>query len=91
MERPAKALISLRVCAGWSEPLLVAHTTLLELSCHDSFYLSLDFGIVIELVHGTLRKITYAVVRTEAKLRLPPTVLPTMMAVPTFTPSELLS
>ena len=26
----AKALISLRVCAGWSEPLLVAHTTLHE-------------------------------------------------------------
>ena len=32
----AKALISLRVCAGWSEPLLVAHTTLLEISCHGS-------------------------------------------------------
>ena len=26
----AKALISLRVCAGWSEPLLVAHITLLD-------------------------------------------------------------
>ena len=26
------ALISLRVRAGWSEPLLVAHTTLLEIS-----------------------------------------------------------
>ena len=34
--RQAKALISLRVCAGWSEPLLVAHTTLLEISCHGS-------------------------------------------------------
>ena len=32
-KRLAKALISLRVCAGWSEPLLVAHTTLLEISC----------------------------------------------------------
>ena len=32
----AKALISLRVCTGWSEPLLVAHTTLLEISCHGS-------------------------------------------------------
>ena len=31
------ALISLRVCAGWSEPLLVAHTTLLEISCHGLF------------------------------------------------------
>ena len=34
----AKALIRLRVCAGWSEPLLVAHTTLLEISCHGSFH-----------------------------------------------------
>ena len=33
----AKALISLRVCAGWSEPLLVAHTTLLEILCHGSY------------------------------------------------------
>ena len=32
----AKALIRLHVCAGWSEPLLVAHTTLLEISCHGS-------------------------------------------------------
>ena len=30
----AKALIRLHVCAGWSEALLVAHTTLLEISCH---------------------------------------------------------
>ena len=32
----ARALISLRVCVGWSEPLLVAHTTLLEISCPGS-------------------------------------------------------
>ena len=25
------------VCEGWSEPLLVAHTTLLEISCHGSY------------------------------------------------------
>ena len=31
--RSEKVLISLPVCAGWSEPLLVAHTTLLEISC----------------------------------------------------------
>ena len=31
------ALIRLRSCAGWSEPLLVTHTTLLEISCHSSF------------------------------------------------------
>ena len=30
------ALIRLRICAGWSEPLLVAHSTLLEISCHGS-------------------------------------------------------
>ena len=29
-KRLAKALIRLHVCAGWSEPLLVAHMTLLE-------------------------------------------------------------
>ena len=32
--RLAKALIRLRVCAGWSEALPVAHTTLLEFFCH---------------------------------------------------------
>ena len=35
-KRLAKALIRLRVCAGWSEALLVAHTTLLEISCTGS-------------------------------------------------------
>ena len=30
--RPAKALIRLCICAGWSEALLVAHTLLLEIS-----------------------------------------------------------
>ena len=35
-KRQAKALIRLRVCAGWSKPLKVAHTTLLEISCHGS-------------------------------------------------------
>ena len=31
-KRPA----GLSLCAGWSEPLLVTHTTLLEISCHSS-------------------------------------------------------
>ena len=31
------ALIRLRICAGWSEPVLIAHTTLLEISCRGSF------------------------------------------------------
>ena len=35
-KRLAKALIRLRVYADWSEPLLVAHTTLLEISCRGS-------------------------------------------------------
>ena len=38
-KRLAMALIRLRVCAGWSEPLLVAHTTLLEISCRGSYQL----------------------------------------------------
>ena len=39
VKRLAKALIRLRVGAGgWSEPLLVAHTTLLEISCHGSLF-----------------------------------------------------
>ena len=32
------SMIRLRVCAGWSEALLVAHTTLLEISCRGSFH-----------------------------------------------------
>ena len=36
LKRLAKALIRLCVCAGWSEALLVAHTTLLEISCTGS-------------------------------------------------------
>ena len=37
-KRPAKALISLGVCAGLFEPLLVANATLLEISCTGSLY-----------------------------------------------------
>ena len=43
-KRQAKALIRLRVCAGWSEPLLVAHTTMLEISCHGSLPLGVAFA-----------------------------------------------
>ena len=35
-KRLARALIRLRVCAGWSGPLLVAQTSLLEISCPGS-------------------------------------------------------
>ena len=38
-KRLAKALIRLHISAGWIEPLLVAHTTLLEISCCDSIIL----------------------------------------------------
>ena len=31
------ALIRLRICAGWSEPLRVTHFTLLEISCRGSY------------------------------------------------------
>ena len=37
-KRLAKTLIRLRVCADWSEPLLIAHTTLLEISCRGSIF-----------------------------------------------------
>ena len=37
-KRLAKALIRLRVCAGWSEPLLVVHSILLEISCCGSYF-----------------------------------------------------
>ena len=40
-KRLAKALIRLRVCAGWSEHLLIAHTTFLEISCCGSFIIYL--------------------------------------------------
>ena len=39
-KRLAKTLIRLRIWAGWSEPLLVTHTTLLEISCHSLFLVS---------------------------------------------------
>ena len=38
LKRLAKSQIRLGVCAGWSEHLLVAHTTLLEMSCRGSFF-----------------------------------------------------
>ena len=44
----AKAMISLCVCAGWSEPLLVAHTTLLEISYYDSNLLSVQVQFCIK-------------------------------------------
>ena len=37
-KRLANALIRLRVYAGWSDPLLVSHTTLLEIPCRGSIH-----------------------------------------------------
>ena len=57
MRRQAKALIRLRVCAGWSEPLLIAHATLMEISCRGSYtvYMEILKKILIpsvSQVHG---------------------------------------
>ena len=44
------ALISLGVSAGWSEPLLVTHTTLLEISCGGSIAVAVekqDFPVLV--------------------------------------------
>ena len=47
LARQARALIRLRVCAGWFEPLLVAQSTLFEISCCGSYvyYLPHDINV----------------------------------------------
>ena len=53
--RLAKALIRLRVCAGWFEALLVVHTTLLEISCRGSYALCLwRSAVVRSVIHRCL-------------------------------------
>ena len=39
----------LRVCAGWSEALLLAHTTLLEISCRGSIKVSVELTKIVLL------------------------------------------
>ena len=51
-KRLAKALIRLRVCAGCSEALLVAHTTLLEISCCGSNIVFFDLKIVFTFTNS---------------------------------------
>ena len=52
----AKTLIRKHIWAGWSELLLVTHTTLLEISCHGP--IDVDYNILDQLmsleyfVHG---------------------------------------
>ena len=41
--RLAKVWIRLCIWAGWSELLLVAHTTWLEISCRGSYYINITF------------------------------------------------
>ena len=47
LKRLAKALISLRVCAGWSETLLVTYTKLLEISCTGSYLILKQFFFIM--------------------------------------------
>ena len=52
----AKALIGLRaLCPGWSKALLVAHTTLLEISCCGSFHSGLVHFSCISVWHHFIR------------------------------------
>ena len=56
VKRLAKALNRLHVCTGWSELLLVAHTTLLEISCRGSIiYFTVNYLIkgISDLIHLT--------------------------------------
>ena len=50
-KRLAKALIRLRICADWSVALLVAHTTLLEISCTGSNKLDV-FPVLSNVLQG---------------------------------------
>ena len=57
--RLANALNRLRICAGWSEPLLVAQATLLEISCRGSFSLArvMTINVSSDLkIHGVDQK-----------------------------------
>ena len=63
-KRQAKALISLRVCSGWSKPLLVinTHTTLLEISSRGSDANNTDSG------QGSLKQL-FANTKFKCKLK----------------------
>ena len=63
------ALIRLRVCAGWSEPLLVAHTTLLEISCRGTIIISVIFRM-----NTVEQNITFIAVESVA-VQLPPNLV----------------
>ena len=55
LKRLAKALIRLRVCAGWSDALLIAHTTLFEISCTDSIIHCKLFHCILYSIYHWIR------------------------------------
>ena len=57
-----KALIRLQVCADWSEALLVAHTTLLEISCCGSFVILTSSSLSFLFFPDYLEVVTAVVV-----------------------------
>ena len=61
-KRQAKALISLRVCAGWSEPLLVVHTSLLEISCRGSNFMKALCGSVSQFPLSTFINVSIRII-----------------------------
>ena len=79
------ALIRLRVCAGWSEPLLVAHTTLLEISCRGSCIVQLFASVattllialfvahLINRVSSEIKEYTLLCRKVKENVRLTPT------------------
>ena len=66
-----KALIRLRVCAGWSEALLVAHTTLLEISCRGSLMgIKQHYLLTIELPSSNTILIPCSVVSSAQRFHV---------------------
>ena len=58
LKRLAKALIRLRVCAGWSKPLLVAHYTLFEISCRGSVLFSVISFRIVNFRNSSVSRLT---------------------------------
>ena len=62
LKRLAKALIRLRVCAGWSEAMLVAHTTLLEISCTGSYFDKREASVCILMQYNIKLMYTFGTI-----------------------------
>ena len=78
--RLAKALIRLRVCAGWSESSLVAHITLLEISCRGSFQRRDDAHGSLRLAQDVIRYKNCGVTSWGSRSRLPERAITTVQA-----------